>query len=315
MSPIRRSILTTAFLALALAACGPGVVTPAFREAPDAVTPGESFEVRVVGFSGSLDVELCGLTVDVAQADAAGGVTVLSGVVPLLPGGTCDLVVTTAEASVTVEVDVVELLADRSVGYFVDGDGRGEFRFTAFLQGLADADLFDLTLYADFAAFVADVNANAAPEVMFFSFSDNSLSDVNWADIEAYLETGQGRAVILTYCSIGGTELATSWGLDLAINECFLNDEVAYFDLASELTPGSDAPLQLSMNEFNWSFAFTTTGVDPDVEVFCTDAADPSAVCGVYHREYPAALAGWVPEGMVGGHDDELLLQLARSLF
>ena len=317
----RRSLLlTTLAIATVLAACAPGVVAPAVREAPDAVTPGQSFEVSVVGFSGTLGVELCGLTVAIDETDAPGGVTVLTGTVPVLPGGTCDLVVTTAEASVTVEVDVVELLSGLSVGYFVDDDGRDdEYRFTAYLEGLAATDLFDLTLYEGdpaFADFIADVAAETAPDVMFFSVSGGTLVEAIWTEIEAYLEAAQGVAVILTYCSISDeTSVGVAWGIDVDIAECYGDDEVASFDIAPSLTAGDDAPLELTMGTFSWNYAFTTTGVEDDVEVFCTDAADPDAVCGVYHRTYPAALAGWVPEAMVGGQGDELLLQLARSLF
>jgi hypothetical protein len=80
------------------------------------------------------------------------------------------------------------------------------------------------------------------------------------------------------------------------------------------LTDGHEPPLQLTV-DVNWVFAQTFTQVAAGYEVFCTNAADPAAVCGTYHADHPVALALWLPEAMVGGQNDELLLQIARSLY
>lgn len=314
-----KRIATAATIAaafLVVAACTPPPADPEITSAPGTVTPGQGFSATTVGFGTGVVVTICGLEVtDLHAAAGAQGATVLSGTVPLQPGGDCLLAVTSAAGTASVAVTVIELLEGITVGYYVDFDPTGEYRFTDYLQDLAMAGAFDLVLYPTWAAFADDVTAGTAPDVVYVALSGDYFDLFYWPAIEDYLVTGQGRAVVMTYC-LYEQDAVDVWGLGVVndTEDCYDGDD-ATFDIAPGLTAGNDAGLELALDGYDWIFAFSVDTVEADVEVFCTDAADPAAACGVIHRDYPAALVMWLPEAMVGGQGDDLLLQIARSLY
>lgn len=307
--------LTTTILLIA--ACTPTPTpTPHIASAPGIVTPGQGFAVTIVGFDPGAFVTICGLEVrDPQETPGAAGTTVLSGTVPLQPGGDCRLAVTSAAATASVAVTVVELLAGSTIGYYVDADPTGVYRFTKYLQDSALAGTFDLVLYPDWSAFADDVAIGTTPDLMLFSLSDIAFGPSHWPAIEDYLATGQGRAIVMTYCLYDQASVDV-WGLGAVDTgtDCYDGDDQATFRIAPALTAGDDAGLALMLPGYTWTFAFAVDTTEADVEVFCTDTADPAAACGVVHRDYPAALVMWLPEAMARGQGDDLLLQIARSL-
>jgi hypothetical protein len=309
--------LAVVLLGLLLAACTAPPVTPGISAAPASVTPGKGFSITVVGYAAPFTVTICDRAVDDLSAVGTGGETVLSGTVPLMPGRTCAIDVSAGDEGDRANVEVVELLAGVTVGIFANDDAldhhgeEGAYRFTAYLRDLESGDLFDLTVYGSFDDYRADVAAGTAPELMFFSFAGLKFTTALWDGIEAHLSTADARAVIMSYCI--GSPAAAIFGLS-GNALCYDNTETVSFAIDPWLTGGPDAPLDLAMS-VEWSYAATYDAVATPNEVFCTNAADATAVCGTYHAERPAALALWLPEAMVGGQNDELLLQIARSLF
>jgi hypothetical protein len=309
-------ILAGLLFALLLTGCSTTtLITPGFSAVPASLTPGTAFTVTVVGFDGPFSVTICDRPVADLTAAGSSAATTLSGTVPLMPGRACQLVASAGSESASATVEVIELLAGRSVGIFVNTDGldfsgvEGGFRFTAYLTDLESGDLFDLTVYDSFAAYTTDVANETAPELMFFSFSSSRFAPAHWDVIAAHLTGTGARAVVMSYCI--ENDAAAIFGLSGTMR-CYEGpyDEVS-FDIDPWLTNGDDVPLELTMG-VEWFYAATYSQVAEGNEAFCTLAA---AVCGAYHADQPAALALWLPEAMVGGHNDELLLQIARSLF